>query len=116
MLAGVYNIHCDQGSTFFRVLTVTQPSVSGDIPVDLNGYTARMTIRRKIGGDVLISLTTANGGLAIDTEASTVTISMTATQTASLARSGVYDLELVAGSTVNKLLRGDFVLRREVTT
>ena len=40
---------------------------------------------------------------------------MTAEQTAEITRSGVYDLELVIGSTVTKILRGQFILTHEVT-
>lgn len=116
MLAGVYNIRCDQGSTFQRVITVTQ-AVSGDTyePVDLTGYSARMQIRKKFGGTLLIELTDGDG-LTLGGPAGTVTIDMTAAQTAEITRSGVYDLELVIGSTVTKVLRGQFILTHEVTT
>lgn len=116
MLAGVYNIRCDQGSTFQRVITVTQ-AVSGDTyePVDLTGYSARMQIRKKFGGTLLIELTDGDG-LTLGGAAGTVTIDMTAAQTAEITRSGVYDLELVVGSTVTKMLRGQFILTHEVTT
>lgn len=116
MLAGVYNIRCDQGSTFQRIITVTQ-AVSGDTyePVDLTGYSARMQIRKKFGGTLLIELTDGDG-LTLGGAAGTVTIDMTAAQTAEITRSGVYDLELVIGSTVTKVLRGQFILTHEVTT
>lgn len=116
MLAGVYNIRCDQGSTFQRIITVTQ-AVSGDTyePVDLTGYSARMQIRKKFGGTLLIELTDGDG-LTLSGAAGTVTIDMTAAQTAEITRSGVYDLELVIGSTVTKVLRGQFILTHEVTT
>lgn len=117
MLAGVYNIRCDQGSTFQRVITVTQ-AVSGDTyePVDLTGYSARMQIRKKFGGTLLIELTSdEDGGITLGGPEGTVTIDMTAEQTAEITRSGVYDLELVIGSTVTKMLRGQFILTHEVT-
>jgi hypothetical protein len=116
VLAGVYNIRCDQGSTFQRIITVTQ-AVSGDTyePVDLTGYSARMQIRKKFGGTLLIELTDGDG-LTLGGAAGTVTIDMTAAQTAEITRSGVYDLELVIGSTVTKVLRGQFILTHEVTT
>lgn len=117
MLAGVYNIRCDQGSTFQRVITVTQPTSAGAYaPVDLTGYSARMQVRKKFGGDVLIELTTdPNGGISLDEANGVVTVDMTAEQTADIDRSGVYDLELVVGSTVTKILRGRFILNHEVT-
>jgi len=62
-------------------------------------------------------LTTENGSIDIDEEAGTVTISMTAIQTAAIERSGVYDIELISlgQGIVNKPIRGDFELRLEVT-
>lgn len=116
MLAGVYNIHCDQGSTLRRVITVTQPTASGDLPVDLTGYTAAMTVRRKIGGTALISLTD-DDGITLGGEEGTITIEISAEDTADIERSGIYDLELHApGGDTYKILRGAFVLRHEVTT
>lgn len=117
MLAGVYNIRCDQGSTFQRVITVTQATSAGTyIPVDLTGYSARMQIRKKFGGDVLVELTSDPGdGILLNEANGMVTIEMTAAQTAGINRSGIYDLELVVGSTVTKILRGKFILNHEVT-
>lgn len=117
MLAGVYNIRCDQGSTFQRVITVTEPPATGDVqvPVDLTNYTGRMQVRKTSGGTQLISLT-SGAGITLGGVDGTITIDMTAAQTAGITRSGVYDLELVTGSTVVKILRGQFILTPEVTT
>lgn len=69
-------------------------------PVDMAGCTARRAIKDKIGGTVLLSLTTENAGLAIDNVNHTITETISATVTAGLAwKKGVTDLELVVTAT-----------------
>ncbi len=89
-----------------------------DTPVDLTGYTARMSIKDKIGGAVLHSLTTENGGITIDTAAKTVLLSIPAATTEDFTWSrGVYDLEMVSATgKVTRIISGRIVLSREVTT
>lgn len=114
MLAGIYNFTCDQGATFNRVITLFEPD--GETPYDLTGYTARMQVRRETEeGDVLISLTTANGRIALGGAAGTITLNISATDTAALTDDGVYDLEIVSGANVHRVLKGLFRLDYEVT-
>ena len=89
-----------------------------DTPVDLTGYTARMSIKDKIGGAVLHSLTTENGGITIDTAAKTILLSIPAATTEDFTWSrGVYDLEMVSATgKVTRIISGRVVLSREVTT
>ena len=121
MLAGTYNITCEQGSTFSRIITVEYPDpddASTMLPYDFTGYTARMQIRRTIESSVvMIELTTENGGIAYtDAANGELTVTMTAVQTAALETSGVYDLEVInAGGQVSKLIKGTFTLLPEVT-
>ncbi len=121
MLAGIYNITCEQGSTFTRVITVEYPDpddASTMLPFDFTGYTGRMQIRRTIESSVvMIELTTANSGIQYTNAASgELTVRMTAEQTAALETSGVYDLEIInSASEVSKLLKGAFTLLPEVT-
>jgi hypothetical protein len=66
MLAGIYNITCEQGSTFSRIITVEYPDpndASTMLAYDFTGFTGRMQIRRTILEDVMIELTTANSGI-----------------------------------------------------
>jgi len=87
-------------------------------PVDLLNYTARMQIRSKLTSDaVILELTTANGGVVIDNTAKTVTILMSAAQTAALNFStAVYSLELVlSGTEVVPFCGGTLTLVPEVT-
>jgi hypothetical protein len=86
-------------------------------PVDLNGYTARMQIREKITSTAFIKeLTTNNGGITIDNSAKTITINISATDTALLTfKTAVYSLELVTGSTVIPFIYGSVSLDTEIT-
>ena len=87
-------------------------------PVDLTGYTARMTIKDRVGGVVLATLTDANGKIVLDNVAHVVKIKLGAVETASYVWTrGVYDLELVSATgVVTSLLQGSVTLLREVTT
>lgn len=120
MIAGVYNILCEQGTTFTRVLELQTPdpvdSTQFD-PYNLAGHTARMQIRRTIDSStVMLSLTTENNGITLDDEDGKITLSMTAEQTSTLTSSGVYDLEIIDGSSnVSRVIQGTFTLSLEVT-
>ncbi len=66
-------------------------------PVDLTGYEARMSIKDKEGGTELLLLSTANNKLVIDVAKKTITLVLTAAETAALLwKKGVTDLELVS--------------------
>lgn len=87
-------------------------------PVDLSGFTARMDIRRTVASDdAEVSLTTENGGIALDNALKTITITIEATATDDLDfASGVYDLEMVSGAgVVTMLLAGSVAVVSEVT-
>ena len=114
MPAGNYNIVCDQGATFSRVLTWKQ---SNGTPVNLTGYTARMQVRdHYASSSSVLTLTTENGGITLGGAAGTITLAATATATAALtADTYVYDLELVDGATVTRLVQGQFTVNPEVT-
>ena len=86
-------------------------------PVDLTGVTARMQIREKLDSDtVILELTTENSGIIIDQVNKTITIHITAVQTAALTFStAVYGLELVKSGDVIPFITGSISLIREVT-
>ena len=87
-------------------------------PVDLSGYTARMQLRSKLDSpDVILSLTTENGRIAIDNVLKTITLNITAADTAALNfSSAIYSLEMVSGtSVVTPLLTGTVSLVKEIT-
>lgn len=99
------------------------PYVSGGIleynePVDLLGYTARMQIRGKITDtEVILELNTENNRIVIDNASKTITITISAADTALLSfTSAVYSLELInSAGRVIPLLTGTVSLKQEVT-
>lgn len=126
MRAGNYNITCEQGSTFSRLLEIEEPDLAADptgatfTPFDLSGYTARMQVRRTIEStNYLVYLTTENGGLEVNPggeETNQIQIFMSDAVTASIDTSGVYDIEIIsADGTVSRVLQGIFNLSPEVT-
>ena len=126
MIAGVYNITCEQGSSFLRILEIQKPDIATDPTgqtfedFDLTGYTARMQVRRTIDSDsALVTLTTENLGLEINPTEDTINMikmSMAASVTASINSSGVYDLEIVdTTGFVSRVVKGVFTLVPEVT-
>ena len=123
MSAGTFNIVAEQGATYNKLFTLTNSA--GDL-IDLTGYTARLQVREKYSSETkLLDLTTENGGITLGGAAGTVAVLATATQMAAISvpdtggtppkRSAVYDLELISGSTVTRLLQGKFDITREVT-
>lgn len=125
MRAGNYNMTCEQGSTFTRLVAIEQPDLIADPTgetfenFDLTGYTARMQVRRTIeSSTVLLNLTTENGGLDVmPYEASNeILINVSASVTASISTSGVYDIEIISPTgTVSRILQGTFTVSPEVT-
>lgn len=114
MQPGSLDFLMPKGSTFSRTLTW---KVSGS-PVNLTNYTARMQARTShISGTVVLDMTTANSKIALGGAAGTITLSLSAADTAAItAQSLSYDLELVsAGGVVTRLVEGQIVLTPEVT-
>ena len=114
MPAGQYDITCDQGATFSRVITWKN---SNGTPIDLTNYTARLQVRSNYpSSTVLLDLTTENGGITLGGVLGTITLAATATATAAIAADQyVYDLELITGSNVTRVVEGSFTVTPEVT-
>lgn len=125
MLAGNYDITCQQGSTFTRLIEIEQPDLALDPtgntfePFDLSGYAARMQVRRTIDSSAfLLDLNTENGALSINPNDANnhIAIHIPAEVTASVNTSGVYDIEIIsAEGIVTRVLQGVFHLSPEVT-
>jgi hypothetical protein len=126
VLAGNYNMTCQQGSTFRRTIEIEQPNLAEDPtgqtfePFDLSGYSARMQVRRTIdSASFILELTTQNGALTINPTEDAVNqiyIDVSASVTASVDAGGVYDIEIInPDGTVSRVLQGIFNLSPEVT-
>jgi hypothetical protein len=113
-LAGGYDIVADQGATYSQVFTWKDSA--GD-PVSLVGWTGRMQVRDLTPTDTLVlELTTSNDRMTLGGAAGTITLSVAASDMADVDSGRyVYDLELVNGSTVERLVMGNFTVRGEVT-
>jgi hypothetical protein len=87
-------------------------------PVNLAGYTARMQLRAKLADTIVIKeLTTQNSGIVINNTEKTITIVISASDTAAFTFStAVYSLELISsGGEVSQMLTGTLTLVKEVT-
>ena len=123
MIAGNYNMLCQQGASFARVIALEQPRTPTEQnPAEyeiypLANHTARMQVRRTVESTTpMISLTTENGRIAINSAAGLITLSISAADTAALTSSGVYDLEIISsGGLVSRVIQGTFTLSLEVT-
>ena len=116
MTAGKYSFAIEAGATFTRA--ITYQDANGSVP-DLTGYTARMKIRpTKESATVLVSLTDG-AGITLAATAPNITISISATDTAALDMTegdpAYYDLEIVSGSVVTRVLEGRVDFNAEVT-
>jgi hypothetical protein len=91
-------------------------------PVSLAGYTARMSMKDKVGGTELFRFDTTgaptSGVITVDDISKTITLSATDVQTAALAaRRYVYDLEMVSAlGAVTAISTGTVTVSTEVTT
>lgn len=113
-LAGNYDIVIDQGATYSQVFTWKD---STGALISLVGWTARMQVRRRLPSTgTIIDCTTENGRIALGGVAGTITVTIAATDTDDMpVGSHVYDLELINGATVERLIMGSFTVRGETT-
>jgi hypothetical protein len=121
---GLWQLTILQGATWRQDIDWLEDN----LPVDLNGWTARMQIRATRGDGVtekalydelLIELATSNGAIILNANKVTgrIRLQLTDEQTADLpAAAARYDLELTsAGGEVTRLLMGDMFISEEVT-
>lgn len=113
-MAGKHDFVCEQGATFNREITWLD---SAGAPIDLTNYSARMQVRATVSAaSTLISLSSPSSGIVLGGANGIITITISATATAAVAAGCyVYDLELVDGTTVYRLLQGNFTVDAEVT-
>lgn len=113
--AGLYNPTIEQGATWERV--IYWKDENGAL-VDLSGYTAAATFRSSIeDATAIIELSTGGSGIVLGGAAGTITLTMTAAQTAALTApdQGVWQLEMNNGSgVITRLLEGRYIVSREV--
>ena len=117
-MAVVYNVEIDQGADWFLDVNYDNPNGT---PVNITSYTAALQLR-SLPEDptAVLTLTTANGGIAITGASGLVAIHATATQTRAIDEGTYYyDLEITSPATptavVTRLIQGQAVVSPEVT-
>ena len=116
MSAGYHHFIIEQGATFGQTLTLKD---SSDTLINLTGYaSAEMDLRETPeSSSEVLTLTTANSRIALGGSAGTVTLTISAADTANLtAGDGVFDLEVVDGSSnIYRILEGTYSVRRNIS-
>ena len=118
MSSFVVNLYIDQGASYIEQFVWKTGTQVSSTPIDLTGCTARMQIRESIDSpDVLLELSTLNGGITLGTTDGLVTISIPFEDTAAMTfHKGRYDLELTKpDGTVRRLMKGSVHVSFEVT-
>jgi len=112
MLAGTYNIICEQGATFQRNISVVN---ADNTEPDYTSSTARMQVRPTVTSEtIIIELTTENSRITLLDN--TITLDITADDTEALPTGAYkYDLEIQTGADVIRLVQGSFTVSPEVT-
>ena len=119
MAAGKYDITIEQGATY--ELKISYKDNNGTVLDLSSGYSARMKIRESTGGTVIASTESADSPkntitIALAASGNNIIIGITAAHTANLDfDNAVYDLELVASTTVDRIMQGRVALDKEIT-
>lgn len=103
-----------RGETLQRVFTYKD---SDGVAVDLTGYSASMQVRKSLADGVALELSTVNSRITLGGAAGTVTLLVSATDTATIdVGQYFYDLELTSGSSVvTRLIEGRFQVKEAYT-
>lgn len=125
MAAGKYSFVIEQGSTLdFEI----QYKDANNSPINLAGYSGRMQLRQSVdSSDVIITLSSSlsadgtglnfsgSNGTTPPTSGSIGIYISAASSSAFTFSNAVYDLEIVSGSRVTRILEGSVRLSKEVT-
>jgi hypothetical protein len=110
------NWEVDQNTTFkFEIQYTEDDEIT---PIDLTGASAKMQVRDTKGGSkIAFTLTSPSGGISINEETGTLSISITPTQTNKLFYpKSSYDIMMIdSNGNKIKLLEGFMTLSRSVT-
>ena len=124
MPAAQYHLTVDIGATFELSFTFMVASSSVDptpVPMDLNGYTALSQIRDAYGNpnylaQMTVSFPPSGSTTGSTSSAGVLVLSLSAAQTAILPTlRGVWDLKLIQGSTVLRVVEGEAWLKPQVS-
>jgi hypothetical protein len=108
---GTYNFTVYAGANWDRTFQVT----TNGTPANWTNYTARMVVKQYENSAAVLTLATG-AGITLGGTAGTIAVSMSATQTNITPGRYIYDLELVNGSNVTRILQGKITIDGQVTT
>ncbi|TRZ48106.1 MAG: hypothetical protein D4S01_11000 [Dehalococcoidia bacterium] len=109
---GTYNFTMYQGASFAKQLILKEDSVVRDI----SGYTGRMQIRDKLTKALIVTMTTENDKIVITGASGRIDLVLVATETELFNfNKALYDLEIINGTTVERVLQGEITLDRNKT-
>jgi len=113
-MASEVNFTLDQGATFTQ--TLIYKDSDGEL-VDLTSYTARSKARGSLESNVVIWNLTNGNGITLGGATGEIPLTLSAATTADYEPGAVYvyDLEIVNGSTVTRLIQGQVTVNGEVT-
>lgn len=125
MTAGNYDLQAECGATFDRTFRWTTTELypvppGGDpdaVPVDLDGWSARMGVRTfRDSAEPLVEIASGDG-ISFGEDPGTFTLTITAEAMDEIPPgTAFYDVEFIApGGDVTRLLRGRFIVRQQVT-
>ena len=115
MSAGYHHFIIEQGATFGQVLTLKD---SAGAVINLSGYSSGLMQLRENpdASTIVLDISTTNGRMVFGGVAGTITITVSASDTAALtAADGVFDLEITTGSVVTRLIEGTYSIRRNIS-
>lgn len=112
-MAEQHNFTIEKGATWRQNI---QWKDDDGLAIDLTNYTARMQLRREYRTNIIHELTTENGGIDITALTGEIDLLIEATDTADFIDTKVlYDLELINGTEVVRLLSGCITISENVT-
>lgn len=112
MAAVNYDLDIEQGATFSRLFIWKDAQGA---PIDLMGCSARMQVRPSVSSELVLLDLSLGNGLTLGGVTGEIELEISAQQTAAMKRGGVFDLEIVNGETVTRLIQGVIRLSKEVT-
>ena len=119
MAAGKYDITIEQGATL--TVNLSYKNSAGAVLDLSSGYTSRMKIRESTGGTIIASTESGDSpkntlSIALAASGNNIIVTMTAANTAALDfNNAVYDLELISGLVVDRIIEGRVFLSEEIT-
>jgi len=119
MSAGTYDFSIEQGTTF--TLNLSYKDNTGSVLDLSSGYSAKMKIKDSPDGEVIASTESSDSpkntiSIALASAGNNIVVTIPATATGAFTfESAVYDLQLISGLVVERVVEGRVKLDKSVT-